>query len=428
MQTYTDNKTLSPETVSKLLLHLNISLSSHNDFSENITQALKTIGELSGHDKIHIIEILQDMTFKVQYEWHNQNIESTPHKSKQSKIIHHTPLEQQLHQQNYIIVRQEGNTNAELQTLLQEQHCVQMLLLPLFESDSQFSFIAFQQCKKTHEWQKEEIQILTNISSAIAKQLNNYQLVNRLSSRIDKLKKKNEMQQYALEARNRLYAVIAHDLRAPIGTLKMINSSIENQKDKIKNSAILKLFTMLYETTEEAFNLLENLLQWSQHQNGKTNINASNFNIKEIVREVSLLFNTIAKTKTISLNNHVDKDCFCYADKDLIKTVLRNLLSNAVKFTFLKGQIDISLSQLPTHVLVSIKDNGQGISKEIQKKLLKSNEYVTTYGTHNEKGNGLGLELCHDFINMSNGKFWFTSEEGKGSTFFFTLPYSHTEN
>lgn len=113
-----------------------------------------------------------------------------------------------------------------------------------------------------------------------------------------------------------------------------------------------------------------------------------------------------------------------YADEDMVKTVLRNLLSNAIKFTYPGGQIDITLSPLPGYVLTSVKDNGKGIAKDMQAKLLKTNEYVTTYGTRNEKGSGLGLILSQEFIKMNKGKFWFSSQEGVGTTFFFTLPHT----
>lgn len=231
-----------------------------------------------------------------------------------------------------------------------------------------------------------------------------------------------------LEARDKLYSVIAHDLRAPIGTIKMINASIENQKQKIKDPDIRKLFEMVNETTEEAFNLLENLLRWTRNQNGKTRIYATVFNLNKVIRQVISLFSTLAETKEIKIHNHTNADVCIYADEDMIKTVLRNLLSNAIKFTYPGGRIDITLSQTPEAALVSVKDNGKGIPAHLQTRLLKSNEYITTYGTRNEKGSGLGLVLTHDFLKMNKGKFWFSSQEGIGTTFFFTLPLAQPGN
>lgn len=260
------------------------------------------------------------------------------------------------------------------------------------------------------------------------KPLHSQELVFRIQHQLSLLhteriiRKQNIRLRQTIESRDKLYSVIAHDLRAPIGTIKMINSSLESQKDKIKDPSILKLFEMINETTEEAFNLLENLLRWSRNQNGKTKVYSTNFNISNTIRQVMSLFSTIASTKDITLNNYVQGTHDIHADEDMIKTVLRNLLSNAIKFTYAGGKVDVTLSETKDSVLICVKDNGKGIPKKIQEHLLESDEYITTYGTHNEKGSGLGLILCNDFIRMNKGKFSFFSQEGVGSTFYFTVP------
>lgn len=232
----------------------------------------------------------------------------------------------------------------------------------------------------------------------------------------------NQKLQKTMESRDKLYSVIAHDLRAPIGTIKMIAASLENERNQMTDPHILKSFDMIHETTEEAYNLLENLLRWSRNQNGKTRIYPTTFDLSKAIYHVLALFTTIADSKGISVNNHSKANVTVYADEDMIRTVLRNLLSNAIKFSFPGGQIDVGLSEMPDMVMVSVKDNGQGIKKELQSKLLKGNEYISTYGTHNEKGSGLGLILCRDFVKMNKGKLWFSSQENKGTTFYFTVP------
>ncbi len=232
----------------------------------------------------------------------------------------------------------------------------------------------------------------------------------------------NQKLQKTMESRDKLYSVIAHDLRAPIGTIKMIAASLENERNQMTDPHILKSFDMIHETTEEAYNLLENLLRWSRNQNGKTRIYPTTFDLSKAIYHVLALFTAIADSKGISVNNHSKANVTVYADEDMIRTVLRNLLSNAIKFSFPGGQIDVGLSEMPDMVMVSVKDNGQGIKKELQSKLLKGNEYISTYGTHNEKGSGLGLILCRDFVKMNKGKLWFSSQENRGTTFYFTVP------
>lgn len=138
---------------------------------------------------------------------------------------------------------------------------------------------------------------------------------------------------------------------------------------------------MINETTEQAFNLLENLLRWSRNLNGKTKVVRSNFDLAISIREVLSLFTAIAKSKNINLVNSVKKPVFVYADEDMIKTVLRNLISNAIKFTYPGGEVSIMLTEYNEQVSVAVKDNGQGIKKENQSKLLKDGQLCSTYGT-----------------------------------------------
>lgn len=239
------------------------------------------------------------------------------------------------------------------------------------------------------------------------------------------IRRQNEKLKRTLVAREKLFSVIAHDLRAPIGTIKMINAAVESQKQHICDQKIEKLFRMIHETTEEAFNLLENLLRWTRVQNGTIKVYAAEFNIQVTVRQVVSLFKTIAGAKNIALINNATGILKVYADEDMVKTVLRNLLSNAIKFTYPGGEVTIETQDLDECVRICVHDNGKGISKEIQQKLLKANEYITTYGTHNEKGSGLGLVLVRDFVKLNKGEFGFHSQEGVGTTFSFTLPKTH---
>ncbi len=236
------------------------------------------------------------------------------------------------------------------------------------------------------------------------------------------IKKQCERLQKTIASRDKLYSVIAHDLRAPISTIKMINAIIESDKNKIKNISIREKFEMINETTEEVFNLLENLLRWTQNQIGKTRVIVSEFDITAAIQQVLSLFTTIAAAKNIHLLPCIHLKLPVYADEDMIKTVLRNLISNAIKFTHPGGKIEIHLTAQKEFALISVKDNGIGLSPEEQKNIRTNKKGFTTYGTKNEKGYGLGLQLCQEFIRMNKGKFHIVSQPGKGSTFSFTIP------
>lgn len=169
----------------EVLIRLNIALAPSSNFSEKLEKALGIIGEVSHHDRIQIIEIHQNLTYTITHSWNKKCINEIPEKLKHGKLIYETALEQQLCTQNHIIIHDtEPLTNPDLAPLLQALNCRQMLLLPLFESGSQFAFIAFVQCEDVHEWNDEEIKILRDISSIIALQLNNFQLFKHLTWRI----------------------------------------------------------------------------------------------------------------------------------------------------------------------------------------------------------------------------------------------------
>ena len=236
------------------------------------------------------------------------------------------------------------------------------------------------------------------------------------------IQQKNKKLQKILETRDKLYSVIAHNLRAPIGTIKMINSSVEAQKKKMKDPHIIKLFEMIHETTEDAFNLLENLLRWTRQQNGQRTADFSSFDLSEAVKQVVALFQSIASAKEIQLVNHIEGPHDICADEDMIRTVLRNLISNAIKFTYPGGQVELSLTDKNESVTVYVKDNGKGIPSDLQHRLLKNRASLTTNDLCTVKGSGWGLILCRDFIKLNHGKLNFYSQEGNGTTFFFSLP------
>lgn len=227
-----------------------------------------------------------------------------------------------------------------------------------------------------------------------------------------------------IATRDRLYSVIAHDLRAPIGTIKMINAIIESEKNKIRDAGIREKFEMINRTTEEAFNLLENLLRWTRSRTSSTPAAPAMFNIASSLRQIVSLFTAIAHTKPIRLLAHLPEEVTVWADEDMIKTVLRNLISNAVKFTHPGGKVEIRLTVEEGFARVSVKDNGVGIPPERRRKIMAGKEPFTTYGTKNEKGFGIGLKLCKEFIRINKGVFRLDSAPGKGSTFSFTVPLS----
>jgi signal transduction histidine kinase len=218
-------------------------------------------------------------------------------------------------------------------------------------------------------------------------------------------------------------AIIAHDLRSPfssiIGILELLKMSLK-EFNKIE---IEEYVNIVYSSANNTLSLLDNLLVWAVSQNKEKNFKPIKINLYELLREEIENLKTLASQKQITLNQTIKPDLNVTADMQMVKTILRNLISNAIKYTNKNGEIVIDASEVKQYVEIAIKDNGIGMSKEDQKKLFKIDSFHSTPGTHDEKGTGLGLLLCKEFVELHGGNIRIESETGKGSRFSFTLPH-----
>jgi len=189
---------------------------------------------------------------------------------------------------------------------------------------------------------------------------------------------------------------------------------------------LFEMLKMANKSTEDTFSLLDNLLKWTKSQVGRLNVVFQPSDAVEMTRSVVDIFEKMAELKQVRLLLNAPEVSPCYADRDMIKSVLRNLLSNALKFSNPGGTITVSIQDGmgddADKVLVSVADTGCGIKEEDQGKLLKIDTHFSTFGTSNEEGSGLGLLLCQDFVVKNGGRLWFTSTYGVGTTFFFSIP------
>ena len=237
------------------------------------------------------------------------------------------------------------------------------------------------------------------------------------------IEEKNEELRKTIAGRDKMYSVIAHDLRSPMASMKMLLNTImmSVEKDKI-DPDIFDMLEMSNKTSEEVFSLLDNLLKWTKSQLGKLTVIPQKLDISGLADGVVEVMNSVAEVKHIKLIRTDHESFFVYVDIEMIKSVLRNLISNAVKFSNPDSEIKVGIKAEDGKVIVSVTDSGKGIKKEDQHKLLKDSTHLTTYGTNSEEGSGLGLLLCRDFARKNGGELWFESEENLGSVFSFSLP------
>lgn len=227
------------------------------------------------------------------------------------------------------------------------------------------------------------------------------------------------------QAKDNFFSIIAHDLRSPfnvmLGMLELLTSDWNEYSEEQRQTMLKKVMN----ASSRTIDLLDNLLTWAREQRGLLPFNPAALSLSELIRENISLAEAGAAAKDIDIRVVQENDREVIADKDMLNTVIRNLLSNAIKFTFPGGLIRISLKDLEgREALVSVNDNGFGMPPERVADLFKIEKRQIVKGTANETGTGLGLILCRDFIQRNNGRIWVESEEGKGSTFYFTLPYA----
>jgi len=223
--------------------------------------------------------------------------------------------------------------------------------------------------------------------------------------------------------KDKLFSIIAHDLRSPFNAILGLSELlIENIKDfKVAESE--KYLGIINSSAKNTLILLDNLLTWANSQTGKNIYQPEKTNLPALISEILEESKSIAKIKNISLNYIQTDDVEVYADVNMLKTILRNLISNAIKYTRSNGEIAISAVQNQNNIEITVSDNGVGMSEETRNKLFEIDANITTTGTANEKGSGLGLILCKEFVEKHGGDIWVKTELGKGSAFIFSLPF-----
>ncbi len=233
-----------------------------------------------------------------------------------------------------------------------------------------------------------------------------------------------------IAGRDKLYSVIAHDLRSPMASIKMLCNTIMMSIEPGSVPAdVFEMLEMANKTSEEVFSLLDNLLKWTKSQLGKLSNVPQPVDLVGLVEGVIEVFNPIAESKSINLAlEHSVNNVEVVVDIEMIKSVVRNLISNAIKFsnkdTIITTHVEVRVGEgnVDKEVVVTVSDKGCGIKEEDQPKLLNEATHFTTFGTNSEEGSGLGLLLCKDFVVKNHGRLWFTSQYGVGYNFIFSIP------
>ena len=262
----------------------------------------------------------------------------------------------------------------------------------------------------------------------VTKPFNPKELMSRVSTHLE-LKRSRDyiaLQNRELSELNsmkdKLFSIIAHDLRNPVGSILGFSEILDQTYEKLSEDERRQYIKIIRTSGKNMYALLTDLLEWARSQLGRIETQFENIHLKALADKTIDLSLIKMKEKNITIINGITESCTAYANETMIRGVLRNLISNALKFTASGGKINLISKEENGLVRIEISDTGIGISPENLTKLFRLDQNITTPGTSDETGTGLGLILCKDFIEKNNGRISVESEIGKGTTFKFTLP------
>lgn len=231
-------------------------------------------------------------------------------------------------------------------------------------------------------------------------------------------------------AKDKFFSIIAHDLKNPLATFIMTAEVLSSSWESFDENEKKELIENIKINSRNLLQLLENLLTWARSQSDKIEINKIRFDLHQTAVETLNLLSITAQNKGIELHIEIKENTFVYADYYMISTVIRNLISNALKYTKQGGSVILSVdfpdNDEEKFIKLSVTDSGVGMDKSDSDKLFRVDVRQSTAGTNDEKGTGLGLLICKDFVEKNGGRIWVQSEKGKGSIFNFTIPGNQT--
>ncbi len=244
----------------------------------------------------------------------------------------------------------------------------------------------------------------------------------QISSTLQRLSESEKELQRLNRSKDRIFSVVAHDLRNPVSAVAGFSELLYDNFDQFSPETQKEYLLQILQGTRRIQDLLENLLVWSRSQMHSVNFQPEKLKMRELVDECLKELKPNIAHKRIDFSVKLDRRCVVTADRAMIHMVLRNLIMNAVKFSFPGGKVYIASEQRPGECVVLVSDEGIGIHQDIQGKLFDSSEMVTTPGTTGEAGSGLGLVICKEFVEKNRGKIEVESEPGKGAAFRLILP------
>jgi signal transduction histidine kinase len=394
-----------------------IAVAKQNNFTSNLLISTKEAFEL------HLEKKNLDKAIEYYHLWKNLD-DSTHIQEMNNAVLKYKTLyeSEKKELENQLLRNDKEKQNLTIQKANQlRTYLLAILLLFVLIIILLYSKFIFK--KKANEELKEKNKLIQQKSIQLTDALEKLTFLNEnLNKQKIEIQQQADLLKEANATKNKFFSIIAHDLKNPfnviLGYLDILNNDYETINDETKKSFI----DILYKASTSTYNLLENLLTWSFTQQGKIEIKKEKIPLKQLIDKGIAPYLSFAEKKNQQLTNNVDENIEVYLDIETLATVIGNCVNNAIKFSHEGGIIEVNALRTDSTIEIKIIDNGIGIDSSLIPHLFKIDKSNSTDGTANEKGSGLGLILCKEFVELNDGKIIIESEKQKGTTVIISLP------
>jgi signal transduction histidine kinase len=403
----------------ELFAKIAITFNMEKPFSFKLNEVLELVGNFVDVCRVSLFQNLPDKEFPyLTYEWCKKGVEPKLNHLKELVFDTNLPSYERLSNKEYFNIENLNEPkHNELFTVFKKFGVVALLFIPLFLRENLIGYLGFEVCSKVRIWRKEEIKILKTVANIISTALERKGIEeNRLRSETS-LRKANA-------TKDKFFSVITRDLLAPYSSLISLSRMLLENYPKWDHKKRLLFVNSINESSQQGFNLLENLITWSKLQSGLVGYYPTDIDLRSAINLAIEQLIQGADYKNIKIKGIPEEIIFVYADYHMVHCIVKNLLDNAIKFTPENGEVMITVKKSANFVEVSVIDNGIGIEKAYMSSLFKIDRFSAETGAAEEKGTGLGLIISREFVEKNGGKIWAESKLGHGSCFTFTIPLS----
>ena len=403
----------------ELFSKIAVTFNQEESFAQKLNEVLQAVGKFIDVSRVSIFEIYPDKKYaSLTYEWTGEGI--SPKLNKLRKLIFDSNLPTYKRISNYgLIIANDLNhpDYRDLFAAFRKFQARSLLFLPVFLHENHIGYISFEVCNQIREWQEDEIQFIRTFGNIISTSFERKYIQEKRIRSESSLRKANA-------TKDKFLSIITRDLLAPFTALTSLSTMLLENYQKWKEEKRLLFVQSIKESSKQGYKLLDNLITWSKIQSGQIEFFPKDVDLRSAICLAAEQLAEKAHKKNLRIEGIPEDFTFVYADYMMLHTIVKNLLSNSIKFTPENGLISISLKQDDDYAEVCVCDNGIGIEKEYLNGLFKIDMLSADFGPTEQKGTGLGLIICKEFVEKNGGRIWAESKLGQGSCFRFTVPLS----